>query len=337
MIVVLKNNATKDQIKNVENKLIELGFKTHPIYGQTKTVIGAIGDKRLLNTNMILTLPGVENIVPIMRPYKLAGLELKKEPTVVDCGGVKIGGKQPIAVIAGPCAVESYEQFIEIAKSVKKSGANLLRGGAFKPRSSPYSFQGLEEEGLRIMKEAKEETGLPIVTEVVDPRDVELVASYVDVLQIGARNMQNFRLLKEVGMQGKPVLLKRGLSATIDEWLMAAEYIMSEGNEQVILCERGIRTFETATRNTLDISAVPVLKEATHLPVVIDPSHASGKAQYVAALSRAAVAAGTDGLIIEVHNDPPNAASDGEQSLRPEQFDELYTQLKKLMQIMGRA
>lgn len=337
MIVVLKNNATKDQIKNVENKLIELGFKTHPIYGQTKTVIGAIGDKRLLNTNMILTLPGVENIVPIMRPYKLAGLELKKEPTVVDCGGVKIGGKQPIAVIAGPCAVESYEQFIEIAKSVKKSGANLLRGGAFKPRSSPYSFQGLEEEGLRIMKEAKEETGLPLVTEVVDPRDVELVASYVDVLQIGARNMQNFRLLKEVGMQGKPVLLKRGLSATIDEWLMAAEYIMSEGNEQVILCERGIRTFETATRNTLDISAVPVLKEATHLPVVIDPSHASGKAQYVAALSRAAVAAGTDGLIIEVHNDPPNAASDGEQSLRPEQFDELYTQLKKLMQIMGRA
>jgi 3-deoxy-7-phosphoheptulonate synthase len=284
-----------------------------------------------------LTLPGVENIVPIMRPYKLAGLELKKEPTVVDCGGVKIGGKQPIAVIAGPCAVESYEQFIEIAKSVKKSGANLLRGGAFKPRSSPYSFQGLEEEGLRIMKEAKEETGLPLVTEVVDPRDVELVASYVDVLQIGARNMQNFRLLKEVGMQGKPVLLKRGLSATIDEWLMAAEYIMSEGNEQVILCERGIRTFETATRNTLDISAVPVLKEATHLPVVIDPSHASGKAQYVAALSRAAVAAGTDGLIIEVHNDPPNAASDGEQSLRPEQFDELYTQLKKLMQIMGRA
>ena len=233
--------------------------------------------------------------------------------------------------------MESYEQFIEIAKSVKKSGANLLRGGAFKPRSSPYSFQGLEEEGLRIMKEAKEETGLPLVTEVVDPRDVELVASYVDVLQIGARNMQNFRLLKEVGMQGKPVLLKRGLSATIDEWLMAAEYIMSEGNEKVILCERGIRTFETATRNTLDISAVPVLKEATHLPVVIDPSHASGKAQYVAALSRAAVAAGTDGLIIEVHNDPPNAASDGEQSLRPEQFDELYTQLKKLMQIMGRA
>lgn len=336
MIIVLKDNATKEQIERVESKLVDLGFKTHPIYGETKTVIGAIGDKHLINTNMILSMPGVENIVPIMRPFKLAGLELKKEPTVVDCSGVKIGGSHPIAVMAGPCAVESFEQMMEVAKSVKKSGAKIIRGGAFKPRSSPYSFQGLEEDGLKILKAVKEETGLPIITEVVDPRDVELVAEYVDVLQIGARNMQNFRLLQEVGMHGKPVLLKRGLSATITEWLMAAEYIMSEGNENVILCERGIRTFETATRNTLDISAVPVLKELTHLPVVIDPSHASGKAQYVSALSCAAVAAGADGLIVEVHNDPPNAASDGEQSLRPEQFEELYVQIEKLAQVMGR-
>lgn len=337
MIIILKDNATKEQIVNVENKLVDLGFKTHPIYGDTKTVIGAIGDKRLFNTNTILSMPGVENIVPIMRPFKLAGMELKKEPTVVNCGGIKIGGNHPIVIMAGPCAVESHEQFFEIARSVKKSGAQILRGGAYKPRSSPYSFQGLEEEGLKIMRAAKEETGLKLITEVVDPRDVELVASYVDILQIGARNMQNFRLLQEVGMYGKPVLLKRGLSATITELLMAAEYIMSEGNEDVILCERGIRTFETATRNTLDISAIPVLKELTHLPVVIDPSHASGKAQYVAALSRAAVVAGADGLIIEVHNDPPNATSDGEQSLRPEEFDQLYIQLEKLAEFMGRA
>ncbi len=335
MIIVMSPNATKEQIESVEKKLTELGFKTHTIVGEYKTVIGAIGDKRHLDTQFFSTLPGVESLVPIMKPYKLAGKELKKEPTIVEVGDIKIGGDEVI-VIAGPCAIEEEKSFIETAVKVKEAGAKLLRGGAFKPRTSPYSFQGLAEDGLKIMSEAREVTGLKLVTEVVDPRDVELVASYVDILQIGARNMQNFRLLKEVGMYNKPVLLKRGLSATIEEWLMAAEYIMAEGNHQIILCERGIRTFETATRNTIDMSAIPVIKENSHLPIFVDPSHGTGSWKYVPAMSKAAVAAGADGLIIEVHHDPANALSDGPQSLKPEKFSELMQEIAPVVRAVGK-
>ena len=335
MIIVMKNGAAATEIAAVEQKLTDCGFKTHPIFGEVKTVIGAIGDKRQFNPDCITMMPGVECIVPIMKPYKLAGNELKKSPTIIDLGDIKIGGSE-VVVIAGPCAVEGEAQFIETAIKVKAAGARMLRGGAFKPRSSPYSFQGLEEEGLKILQKASEITGLKTVTEVIDPRDVELVGSHVDVLQIGARNMQNFRLLLEAGKSGKPVLLKRGMAATIEEWLMAAEYILSQGNPNVILCERGIRTFETATRNTLDISSVPVAKHLSHLPVFIDPSHAAGTAKYVAALSKAAVAGGADGLEIEVHCDPANARSDGEQSLKPEVFAELMAQLRPVAAAVGR-
>ena len=337
MIIILKDGATKQQISNVENKLISLGFQTHPIVGEYKTVIGAIGDKRSVNKNFILSMDGVEEIVPIMLPYKLAGKELYKEPSIIEVGGgVTVGGNR-LVVMAGPCAIEGYDEFIDVAKQVKQSGATILRGGAYKPRSSPYSFQGLEVEGLKIMAAAKKETGLSLVTEVVDTRDVETVDSYVDMFQIGARNMQNFRLLQEVGQCKKPVLLKRGLAATITEWLMAAEYIMSEGNENVILCERGIRTFETATRNTLDVSAVPVVKSMSHLPIVVDPSHGTGHAKLVPAMARASVAAGADGVIIEVHQDPPNAMSDGEQSLTPTQFDATMTEMRKIAAAMGKS
>jgi len=337
MIVILKKGVTRKQVENVEQKLASLGFKTHPIVGDYKTVIGAIGDKRNINKNLILSMEGVEEIVPIMLPYKLAGKELYKEPTTIDIGdGITIGGGH-LAVMAGPCAIEGEDEFISVAKKVKQSGAVILRGGAFKPRSSPYSFQGLELEGLEIMAAAKKETGLKLVTEVVDTRDVETVDRFVDIIQIGARNMQNFRLLKEVGHCKKPVLLKRGLSATITEWLMAAEYIMSEGNEKLILCERGIRTFETATRNTLDLSAVPAVRDTSHLPIVVDPSHGTGHAKFVASMAKAAVAAGCDGLIIEVHQDPPNAMSDGEQSLTPKQFGDLMESLKKIAGVVGKS
>ena len=327
MIVIMNPSATKEEIQKVENKLIDLGFKTHPIYGEVKTVIGAIGDKRLLDTQLITSMQAVENIVPIMKPYKLASKELHKEKTIITVGDANIGSDE-IVVIAGPCAVEDEEAFYETARKVKAAGAKILRGGAFKPRTSPYSFQGLEEKGLKMLDQARKETGLPIVTEVVDTRDVEIVAKYSDILQIGARNMQNFRLLTEAGATQKPVLLKRGLSATIEEWLMAAEYIISSGNANIILCERGIRTFETATRNTIDISAIPVAKELSHLPIIADPSHATGTWKYVDALSKAAVAAGADGLIIEVHNEPTKALCDGPQSLRPEKFASLIEQLK---------
>lgn len=312
MIIIMNQSASREDINNVERKLSDLGFRTHPIFGDVKTVIGAIGDKRHLNTQEISTMPGVENIVPIMKPYKLAGRELKQVPTIVNVGDVQIGGNK-VVVMAGPCAIENKETYIDTAKKVKEAGADILRGGAFKPRTSPYSFQGLEEDGLKIMAEAREITGLKLVTEVIDTRDVELVASYTDIIQIGARNMQNFRLLKEVGLYKKPVLLKRGLSATIEEWLMAAEYIISEGNQNVILCERGIRTFETATRNTVDLSAIPVVKELSHLPIIVDPSHATGTWKYVNALSKGAVATGADGLIIEVHSDPNCALCDGDR------------------------
>lgn len=336
MIIIMKQNATKQNIQNVENKLLELGFKTHPIYGDVKTVIGAIGDKRLLNMHYITQMDGVENIVPIMKPYKLASNELKQNRTVIDVGGVKIGGDE-IVVMAGPCAIENEKDFVSTAISVKKSGAKILRGGAFKPRSSPYAFQGLEEDGLKIMVAGREATGLKLVTEIVDTRDVELVDRYTDIFQIGARNMQNFRLLSEVGMSGKPVLLKRGLSATIEEWLMAAEYIMAEGNSDVILCERGIRTFETMTRNTLDLSSIPAIKDVSHLPIVVDPSHATGNWKYVPALAKGAVATGADGLIIEVHPNPPCALCDGPQSLRPDRFDILMDELRLVAQSVHRT
>ena len=335
MIIVMSADASKEQIDNVEKKLSELGFRTHPIFGEIKTVIGAIGDKRLLNTHSIATMPGVENLVPIMKPYKLAGRELKQVPTIVQIGDVKVGGSE-IVMIAGPCAIEDEATFVDTAVKVKEAGARILRGGAYKPRTSPYAFQGLEEDGLKIMAAAREVTGLKIVTEVVDTRDVELISSYVDVIQVGARNMQNFRLLKEVGMSKKPVLLKRGLSATIEEWLMAAEYIIAEGNPDIILCERGIRTYETATRNTIDMSAIPVVKELSHLPIIVDPSHAAGTWKYVGALSKGAIATGADGLIIEVHSDPNSALCDGPQSLRPSKFAQLVKEFQLVAQAVGR-
>lgn len=336
MIVVMQNNASREQIETVENTLIEMGFKTHPIIGEYKTVIGAIGDKRDLDAEAIKLMDGVENIVPIMKPYKLVGRELKSDDTVVKVGDVEIGGKE-VVVMAGPCAVETEQQLYDSAEAVKAAGAKILRGGAFKPRTSPYAFQGLEEDGLKMLKEAKNRTGMQIVTEVLDTRDVELVSKYADILQIGARNMQNFRLLNEAGLSGKPVLLKRGMSATIEEWLMAAEYVLAAGNPNVILCERGIRTYETAVRNTLDLSSIPVVKELSHLPVVVDPSHASGTYKYVAPLSKGAVAIGADGLIIEVHKDPCIAKCDGPQSLKPEKFEQLMNELKPIAGAVGRS
>ena len=336
MIIIMQDNAKKSQIEHVEMQLANLGFQTHPIVGEFKTVIGAIGDKGRVDMEALKSLPGVENIVPIMKPYKLAGKELYKKKTIVKVKDVEIGGKKSV-VIAGPCAIESQEQVSAIAASVKKSGASILRGGAFKPRTSPYSFQGLEEEGLKILYHAGKENNLPIITEVMDTRDVVLIAKYADILQIGARNMQNFKLLTEVGRVGKPVFLKRGSGSTIEEWLMAAEYIMAEGNENVILCERGITTFETATRNTMDISAIAVTQDISHLPIFIDPSHGTGKSKYVPTMAKAAIAAGADGLMIEVHNDPANAMCDGPQSITPEQFDELMQQLRPIAQAVGKS
>ncbi|GEA14351.1 MAG: 3-deoxy-7-phosphoheptulonate synthase [Moorella sp. (in: firmicutes)] len=336
MIIVMKPGATREQIEAVSERLVELGFKTHPIYGQEKTVIGAIGDKKALSSEAIINLPGVEKIVPIMKPYKLVSRELKETPSIVRVGGVPVGGRG-LVVMAGPCAVESEEQLLSTARAVKAAGAQILRGGAFKPRTSPYAFQGLEEEGIKMLARVREEAGLPFVTEVVDTRDVALVAEYADAIQIGARNMQNFRLLKEAGATGKPILLKRGLAATIEEWLMAAEYILDSGNPNVILCERGIRTFETATRFTLDLAAVAVVKENSHLPVIVDPSHGTGSWRLVLPMARAAVAAGADGLIIEVHPDPARALCDGPQSLHPETFDRLMGELAPVALAVGRG
>ncbi|RLL85159.1 3-deoxy-7-phosphoheptulonate synthase [Petrotoga sp. HKA.pet.4.5] len=333
MVIVMEENATEEEIKNVIQKVEEVGFKAHPDKGENHTIVGVVGegDREYILSN-IETFPGVERVVEITQPFKLASRTFKSKDSIYDIGGIKIGGEN-FLTIAGPCAVESKEQVLETALFLKEKGVKFLRGGAYKPRTSPYSFQGLKEEGLKILKEVSEETGLKIVTEVMDTREVELVSRYADVLQIGTRNMQNFALLKEVGKLNKPVLLKRGLSATYKEFLMSAEYIISEGNNQVILCERGIRTFTDETRNTLDISAIPVIKRYSHLPIIIDPSHASGDWRYVAPLSKAAVAAGADGLIIEVHPDPKNALSDGKQSLNFEQFSELMDQIKALLEI----
>jgi 3-deoxy-7-phosphoheptulonate synthase len=338
MIIVMKAGAAKQDRDEVVRRIKELGYKPHLIHGTTRDVIGAVGGERgKQDMEYFQSMHGVESVVPILQPYKLASKEVKREPSVVRISDtVSIGGREVI-VMAGPCSVESEAQIIETAQAVKAAGAQVLRGGAFKPRTSPYSFQGMEEEGLKLLAKARTETGLPIVTEVINPETAELVAEYSDILQIGARNSQNFALLKKVGQLKRPVLLKRGMAMTIQEFLMSAEYIMSEGNQGVILCERGIRTFETATRNTLDLSAIPVLKGKTHLPVVADPSHGTGDYHYVAPMACAAVAAGADGLMIEVHPDPERAASDGPQSLKPAKFAALMTQLRAVAAAVDRA
>jgi len=336
MIIVLRPDATKKQIEHIIDRVEKLGLKPMVSKGTERTIIGVIGPEDILRVTPLEVFPGIEKVMPVLAPFKLVSREFKRQDSVVDLGkGVKIGGKR-IVVIAGPCAVEKLKLLIKIAKEVKKAGASVLRGGAFKPRSSPYSFQGLGEEGLKYLEEAGEETGLVTITEVMDPRDVELVARYVDVLQIGARNMQNFNLLKEVGQTKKPVVLKRGLSSTIKELLMSAEYILAGGNFNVILCERGIRTFEEETRNTLDISAVAVVKQLSHLPIIVDPSHAAGKWSLVSSLARAAVAGGTDGLLVEVHTHPEDALSDGAQSLLPDKFSVMMSELRRVAKAVER-
>ena len=338
MIVVMKNEATKEEIDKVKSLIVELGYTPHPIEGILRTVIGVIGDDRgkPQDAEVLRQSNGVERVVPIEQPYKLASREVQESTSPVRVAGTIVGNNN-IAVIAGPCSVENEDQLMSIAKSVKAAGATMLRGGAFKPRTSPYSFQGLGKEGLKLLAAAREETGLPIVTELMDPDDLELLEEYADVLQIGARNSQNYALLKLVGKSKKAVLLKRGMSTTINEFLMCAEYILSEGNPNVMLCERGIRTFETATRNTFDLNAIPVLKEKTHLPVFADPSHGTGYWQYVTAMSLAAIAAGADGLAIEVHNNPEIAVSDGGQSLKPEKFEDLMKRADPVAKAIGRT
>ena len=335
MIIVVKSTCEQKQFNNLVEWIKDLGLDIHVSQGHSSTVIGIVGDTSRVDIDLISSLDIVEKVQRVQEPYKNANRKFHPEDTIVEVGGHKFGGNN-FNVIAGPCSVESEEQIIEVAKAVKASGATLLRGGAFKPRTSPYAFQGLKDTGIELLLEAKKETGLPIVTELTSIHHLDLFRD-VDVIQVGARNMQNFELLKEVGKTGKPILLKRGLANTLQELLMSAEYIMSEGNNQVILCERGIRTFETMTRNTLDLSAVPVLKEKTHLPVIIDPSHATGIAKLVEPMSLASVASGADGLIIEVHNDPKRALCDGAQSLNPEQFDNLMKKVRTILPIVEKS
>ena len=336
MIIVLKQHSGQKEIDRVENLIKTKGLDTHIVKGAGQTIIGCIGDTSRIDAKLFEVNPYVDKVIHVQEPYKLANRAFHPEDTVVDVSGVKVGSGN-MAYIAGPCSVETYEQVLSIAKDIKAAGANMLRGGAFKPRTSPYSFQGLGEDGLKLMKMASEETGLDTICEVTSCKALEIAVNYVDMIQVGARNMQNFELLKEIGHAGLPVMLKRGLSATIDEWLNAAEYIMSYGNEQVTLCERGIRTFETATRNTLDLSAVCVLKERTHLPVIVDPSHATGVRSYIPPLSKAAVACGADGLIIEVHPDPSCALSDGPQSLNIPEFEQFMKELRTFTILAGRV
>ncbi|MBE9504180.1 MAG: 3-deoxy-7-phosphoheptulonate synthase [Proteobacteria bacterium] len=335
MIIVLKPDASEEQIRHMVEKVKGLGLSVHLSKGAERSIIGAIGDEALLTSIPLETFPGVEKVMPILKPYKLVSREFQQENTVIDVKGVKIGGNE-IQVIAGPCSIENAKNVLEVAMEVKKSGATILRGGAFKPRTSPYDFQGLGAEGLEYLKAAGKEAQLPVITEIMDPRDLELICENADIIQVGARNMQNFMLLKEIGKTDKPVLLKRGLCATIKEFLMSAEYIASQGNRKIILCERGIRTYDTETRNTLDLSAVPVIKSLSHLPVVVDPSHAVGKWSLVAAMSKAAIAAGADGLMIEVHANPEEALCDGAQSLKPRKFDLLMKELKRIANAVDR-
>ncbi len=335
MMIIMKGNATPQQVENVIEHIKAAGLSVHLSQGVEATIIGAIGETHDIPLDRFERLDGVEAVQRITPPYKLASRQFHPDDSVFSLDGFRVGGNE-IVIIAGPCAVESRTQILETAQAVKEAGGSALRGGVFKPRTSPYSFQGLGEEGLEFLAEAREETGLPVVAEIMSQVQVGIMVRYVDVLQIGARNMQNFNLLRSVGETRTSVLLKRGMSATIEEWLMSAEYILAGGNQRVMLCERGIRTFETATRNTTDINAVPVLKSLTHLPVILDPSHSTGQSSYVAAVARAAIAAGADGLIVEVHPDPAHAVSDGKQSLKPESFANLVTQVKAIAATLGR-
>jgi len=336
MMIIMRSNATDQQIEDVVRTVQANGLRAHLSRGIERTVIGAIGDGRPVDKDQFMYLSGVDRIVPISRPFKLASREFSPPDSVFPIDGMKIGGDK-IVIIAGPCSVESRQQIIETAHAVREAGAHALRGGAFKPRTSPYSFQGMGEDGLALLAEARQATGLPIVTEVMSQEQLPLVLQVADVMQVGARNMQNYSLLHAIGSSQHPVLLKRGMSATMEELLMSAEYILSHGNQRVILCERGIRTFETATRNTTDINAIPVLKSLTHLPVILDPSHSIGNWEFVTAIARAGVAAGADGLIIEVHPNPAEALSDGGQSLKPERFAELVTQVRAIAEAVGRS
>jgi 3-deoxy-7-phosphoheptulonate synthase len=335
MIIIMKPKATDEEIRKVKDIVEGKGLEVNLSRGDTYYIVGVVGDTSVIDPKKMQVLKGVDRVMKVQEPFKKANRIFKPEDTVVDVQGSIVGGSR-LGVMAGPCSVESEEQIIEIAKRVKAAGANFLRGGAFKPRTSPYSFQGLELEGLKLLKTAKQETGLPIVTELMSTDYIDTFVEEVDVIQIGARNMQNFDLLKQIGRTNKPILLKRGLSATIEEWLMSAEYIMAGGNENVILCERGVRTFETITRNTLDLQAVPVIKKLSHLPIIVDPSHAGGYAYLVEPMAKAAIMAGADGLMIEVHNDPENALSDGQQSLTPDQFDKLMEKIKAVANIEGK-
>jgi len=338
MIIVMKQGAAKKEVRAAIARIKELGYAPHPIYGKERTVIGAVGDERgKIVLQSLESLPGVERVVPILKPYKLASREVKPERTVVRIApGVTVGGPR-VLVIAGPCSVESEQQMISTALAVKQAGAHVLRGGAWKPRTSPYAFQGLELKGLKMLRKAGDAAGMPVITEVMNPQDAEAIAEYADILQVGARNVQNFTLLKRIGRSKRPILLKRGMMTTINEFLMSAEYCLAAGSRQVILCERGIRTFEDSTRNTLDLSAIPVLRERTHLPVVVDPSHATGVAAYVPSMSCAAVAAGADGLMIEVHPAPEKALSDGPQSLTFEKFGDMMAMIRPFVQAAGRS
>ena len=335
VLVVMRKDATEEQVRGVTRAIEARGYRAHPIPGAQRTAIGVTGNKGALEAPVFESLPGVLEVIPVSHAYKLVSREAKAEDSVVRVGPVPVGGPD-LVVMAGPCAVETREQTLAIARAVKSAGAHVLRGGAFKPRTSPYSFQGLGEEGLRYLAEAREETGLPVVTEALDTESVDLVERYADAIQIGARNMQNFSLLRRVGRAKKPVLLKRGLSATLEEFLMSAEYVLSEGNYAVILCERGVRTFSDFSRNTLDLSVVPAVKKMSHLPILVDPSHGTGRREKVAPLSRAAAAVGADGLMIEVHNDPDRALSDGAQSITPDMFADLVADLRKIAPVVGR-
>jgi 3-deoxy-7-phosphoheptulonate synthase len=336
MLVVMRQDATPDEIRGVVRAIEARGLKAHPIPGSQRTAIGITGNKGTAEAPVFEALPGVLEVIPVTHAYKLVSREVKHDDTLVEVGGVRIGGPT-LVVVAGPCAVESLEQTLTVARAVKKAGAHMLRGGAFKPRTSPYSFQGLGEEGLRILAAAREETGLPVITEAVDVEGVDLVERYADAIQIGARNMQNFSLLKRAGRARKPVVLKRGMSATLEEFLMSAEYVLSEGNYQVVLCERGVRTFSDFSRNTLDLSVVPAVKKISHLPILVDPSHGTGRRDKVAPLSRAAAAVGADGLMVEVHHEPDTALSDGPQSITPAMFEALMGELRQIAPVIGRT
>ena len=336
MIIVMKSGTTEADVEEVCRRVVELGYQPHTIHGEIKTVVAAVGEERgQADLRILEALETVEAVMPVQQPFKLASRETKSQPSEIPVNGISIGGKQ-LVVMAGPCSVESQSQMIEVAEAVKAAGATILRGGAYKPRTSPYAFQGLKEQGLKYLAEARKRTGLPVVTEVLETESVELVAEYADILQIGARNVQNFSLLKRVAESGKPVLLKRGMSTSIQEWLLSAEYILSGGNPRVILCERGIRTFETATRFTLDLNAVPVVKKLSHLPVIVDPSHGTGHWDLVAPMAKGAIACGADGLIIEVHPRPEEALSDGPQSLKPAKFAQLMQELRPVALAVGR-